>query len=445
MRIEQGHEHEAIAERALTIASKAAGRGAALRVNVFAHAQGNVRFARNAITTSGASDEVSVGLTVQLGHRHAHASINQTDDASLARLAERAAAMAKLSPDDPESMPLLGAQTYERAPDAHDEAVVKMSPAVRAAVAERACAAAEAADVYGAGFFERHVIHHALRASTGLAAATRRTAVSYTTTARTKDGTGSGWAGREAWRASDLDDASLSRTAIDKARASTKPRLLAPGKYTVILEPQAVQEMLEFLVDAMDQRAADEGRSFFAGKAGEKLFADMVTLTSDPRSAETPHAPFDDEGLPLARQTWIEAGRVKDLSVSRYWAGKSGKSPTGEQRVFHLGGGEAAGVDDLVRSTKRGLLVTRFWYTRMLEPQSVMITGLTRDGVFLVEDGKIAGPVQNFRYNESPVNVLAKVDAMTREAFRVRSWGGIWRVPALRTHDFTMASHSAAV
>lgn len=436
---------EELADRALAVATKIAPRGAELRVNVTERAAANVRFARNAITTSGSGDEVTVGLFVKLGHRHAHTSINQRDDASLARLAERAVAMAKLSPEDPESMPLLPPQTYAKAPNAWDDAVRAMSPASRAQVAARACAAADAANVHAAGFFERAAVTHAIRTSTGLAASSRRTDASYSTTARTTDGTGSGWAGREAWRAADLDDASLSKAAIDKARASASPRPLAPGKYTVVLEPQAVQEMLEYLLGTMDQRSADEGRSFFAKKVGEKLFADMVTLRSDPLSAETPHAPFDHEGLALRPQAWIEGGRVKELEVSRYWAAKTGKTPTGDQSAFHLLGGTAAGIDELVRTTKRGLLVTRFWYTRMLEPQSVMITGLTRDGVFLIEDGRITQPVQNFRYNESPVNVLRNVDAMTKETFRVRAYGSTFRVPALRTHEFTMASVSAAV
>lgn len=445
MRTEIGHDHDRLADRALAVATKIAGRGAEVRVNVLGRAAANVRFARNAITTSGSGDEVSVGLYVKLGHRHAHTSINQADDASLARLAERAVAMAKLSPEDPESMPLLPPQTYASAPNAWDDAAAVMSPVARAAVAARACELGEAAKVHVAGFFERSAVTHAIRTSTGLSASNRRTDVAYSTTARTTDGTGSGWAGREAWRAADLDDASLSRTAIDKARASAKPKPLTPGKYTVILEPQAVQEMLEYLLGTMDQRSADEGRSFFAKKVGEKLFADMVTLKSDPLSEGTPHAPFDAEGLALRPQAWIDSGRVKELEVSRYWGRKTGKPPTGEQSVFHLSGGSAASVDELVRTTKKGLLVTRLWYTRMLEPQTVMITGLTRDGVFLIEDGRITQPVQNFRYNESPVNVLRNVDAMTKETFRVRAWGGAWRVPALRTHEFTMASVSAAV
>lgn len=436
---------EALADRALGIAKKMAGGGAEVKVDVHHGAAANVRFARNAITTSGSSDEVSVSMWMKLGKRHAAASINQTTDDAVRSLAERALAMAKLSPEDPESMPLLPAQKYQAAPSAFDDAVARLDATARAAVAARACSLGDKSETWIAGLVERSSRAHVLRTSSGIVASHRDTSLSYSTTARTKDGTGSGWAGGEGWRVSDLDDRALSRTAIDKARASASPRPLAPGKYTVVLEPAAVQEMLAFLVGSMDQREADEGRSFFSGKVGEKLFPDTITLKSDPGNPDTPHATFDGEGVPLGAQSWIDAGRVTQLEMSRYWASKQAKKPTGNQSVFHLAGGNAAGIDELVKGTKRGLLVTRFWYTRMLEPQTVMLTGLTRDGVFLIENGKVTQPVQNFRYNESPVSVLKNVDAMTRETFRLRSWGGIWKVPALRTNEFTMASVSAAV
>jgi predicted Zn-dependent protease len=432
---------DALADRTLGIARKVAGPGAEIRVDVSRNARANVRFARNAITTSGASDEINVGIWAKMGKRHAGATTNQASEGALQSLAERAVAMAKLSPEDPESMPLLYPQKYAPAPPAHDEAIAAMDARARAAVAARACVAAERAKVWSAGFVDREAGVRVLRTSSGIAASHRSTSLSYSTTSRTTDGTGSGWAAREAWRAGELDDAAVSQVAIDKARASASPKPLAPGKYTVILEPVAVQEMLEFLVGQMDQRSADEGRSFFSGKVGEKLFPDWITLRSDPTNPETPGATFDSEGLALAPQAWIEAGRVKQLEMTRYWAAKQGKQPSGDQSVYELSGGSAASIDELVRTTRRGLLVTRFWYTRMLEPQSVMLTGLTRDGVFLIEDGRITQPVQNFRYNESPVNILRNADAMTRET--VRRWG--WRIPALRTHEFTMASVSAAV
>jgi predicted Zn-dependent protease len=353
--------------------------------------------------------------------------------------------MAKLSPEDPEAMPLLPKQTYAAAPPAHDDRTAAMAPGDRAAVAGRAIAEGDAQKVQIAGFFYRDATEHVLRSSTGLAANHVETEAQYTVTARTPDGTGSGWGGREVHRIGDLDDGALSRTAIEKCLRSAKPRPLDPGKYTVILEPVAVMEMLTFMVGAMDARSADEGRSFFAGKVGQKIAHDDVSLRSDPLDPATPGAPFDGEGLPLRAHAWLEGGKVKDLAVSRFWAQRKNAAPTGHQSVFRLSGGRAASVDELVRGTKRGLLVTRFWYTRMLEPQTITLTGLTRDGVFLIEDGKITAPVNNYRYNESPVRVLANVEAMTKDTVRVPSWSGAWHCPAVRTRDFTMASVSAAV
>ena len=439
----------ALAERALGMALDVVKRDgqpeAEVKVDVRRRAAANVRFARNETTTSGESDEITVSTWIGLGQRHASTWVNQTDEKSLATLASRALAMAKVSPLDPEKMPLLGPQTYRPVPSAYDDALAAMGPRDRAGVAARAVAKGDAAKVQIAGFFEREIDEAVMQSSAGLVARHRATSAQYTVTARTSDGTGSGWGGREAYRASELEDETLSSTAIDKAVRSAGPKALPPGKYTVILEPQAVFEILAFLVGQMDQRSADEGRSFFTGKTGQKLFADFVSLRSDPADSLTPGAPFDSEGVALGSHPWIVDGRVTKLSVSRYWAKKKNLQPTGNPDVFHLSGGSAASVDELVQGTKRGLLVTRFWYNRMLEPQSITITGLTRDGVFLVEDGRVTSPVANFRYNESPVTVLKNVDAMTRTTTRVVAEGGVWHVPALRTHDFTMASPSAAV
>jgi predicted Zn-dependent protease len=439
----------AVASRALGIArdvvKKDGHPDAEVSIEVRRRAAANVRFARNEATTSGESDEVLVFAWVALGQRHASTWGNQTDDKSLDALAARALAMAKVSPQDPEKMPLLGPQTYRIVPSAFDDSLAAMGPKDRAAVAARAIAKGDQAKVQIAGFFEREANEVARQNSAGLVAKHRETSAQYTVTARTPDGTGSGWGGREAYRAADLEDELLASVAIDKGVRSAGAKPLPPGKYTVILEPQAVFEMLMFLVGQMDQRSADEGRSFFTGKVGQKLFADFVSLRSDPADPLTPGAPFDNEGFALEKHPWIVDGRVNKLSVSRYWAKKKNLQPTGNQNVFHLTGGKAEGVDELVKGTKRGLLVTRFWYNRMLEPQTVMITGLTRDGVFLVEDGKVTSPVANFRYNESPVTVLKNVDAMTRKTSRTVAYGGVWHVPALRTHEFTMASTSAAV
>ena len=438
----------ALAERALGIALDVAKKDGQkqvdVRVDARRDADANVRFARSGITTSGQGDELSIKLWIGLGQRHASASINQTDEAGMRSLATRAVTMAKLSPEDPERMPLLAPQTYVKVPSGYDDAVAAMGPTERAAVATRAIAIGKAGNVKVAGFLERAINEHVLHTSTGLVASNKRTQVGYSLTARTPDATGSGWAGRESYRFADIEDQALSKTAIDKAIKSASPKPLDPGKYTVILEPQAVFELIDFMIQAMDQRSADEGRSFFAGKVGEKLLHERVTIKSDPSDPLTPDTAYDAEGFALAPHTWIENGRVKDLAVSRYWAQKKNLRPTGGHGAYHLFGGKEASIDDMIKSTRRGLLVTRFWYNRWLDPQSVMITGLTRDGVYLIENGKVVRPVMNFRYNESPITVLKNVDAMTKTTFRVLN-GGSWRVPALRTNEFTMASTSAAV
>jgi predicted Zn-dependent protease len=217
----------------------------------------------------------------------------------------------------------------------------------------------------------------------------------------------------------------------------------------VVLEPAAVAELLRFLVTSFDARQADEGRSFFSRKGGgtrvgEKLYSDAVTLVSDPADPAAPGAPFDAEGLPRGPAVWIENGVQKQLEVSRFWARKTGVAATAEPHVYHLKGGTAASVDELVRGTKRGLLVTRFWYSRWLDRQTALATGLTRDGTFLVENGEIVGPVNNFRWNESAAALLRNVEAMTRESVLTPMTDDLV-VPAMRVAEFNMASVSEAV
>lgn len=436
-----------IAARALDAAKRtlASVSNAEALVRVDRSANANVRYARNEITTSGEGEALTLQLWMGVGPRHARVTSNQVDDASLAKLAERALTMARLAPEDPEKVPLLPPQTYGAA-SAFDPALAHMGPGDRAAVAAHGIAEADKAKVAASGFWHRGAFETAIASTSGLRAAHAETWAAYTVTARTRDGKGSGWAGAEDHRANGIDDTAVARRAIEKSLRSAAAQPLPPGKYTVILEPAAVAEMLGFLVEEMDQRSADEGRSFFAGKVGQKVFADGVSLTSDPTGEGTPAMPFDGDGVPLAARKWIDAGKVESLYVSRFWAAKHKIAATGSASVYRLAPGNGGSVDDLVKATKRGLLVTRFWYTRMLEPQSIMLTGLTRDGVFLVEDGKITRAVSNFRYNESPVNVLKNVEAIGDKTYRVPAYGSAtWHVPALRTREFTMASTSAAV
>jgi predicted Zn-dependent protease len=410
----------------------------------------NTRFARNEPTTNGDVEESRLDVELAFGKRHASASTNQTDEASIASAIDRATTMARLSPEDAEWVPPLGKQEFSRVDTAFDPEVPLFDAAKRAAAIGAAIAVAKSKGVLGAGYLECDAHEWVIANSHGLFGSHRRTRAEMTMTARTPDGTGSGWAARATQRAAELDAGAVSSVASEKGVQSAKPRSLDPGKYAVILEPAAVADLLQFFVWALDARRADEGRSFFskAGgstKLGEKLFPDAITLESDPSNPETPAAPFDGDGVPLRRVAWVDRGVVGALSYSRYWAAKQGKPPTGGHDSFLLRGGTAARAEDLLSGVKRGLLVTRFWYTRWLEPKAMSITGLTRDGVFLVEDGRITFPVNNFRFNESPANVLATCDAMTSATTRVANGGSLWRVPTLRTTSFNMASVSAAV
>jgi len=436
-------EARRLVDRILTLAS--ATRGTAAHVAVRSTREGNTRFAVNEISTSGDVERLAIELTVQFGQRSATAVTNQQDDRSIDDLVGRTLRMARLAPENAEQMPPLGRQTYVAARNAADPATARLTPDVRARAAFAAITAADAAKVAMAGFVHHGSRSLAMGTSGGLWAYHTWTSCGMSCTARTADGTGSGWAGLGSSRMADLDAAALARVAVDKATSSARPHKLAPGRYTVVLEPAAVASLLGFLIGALDARRADEGRSFFARKRpGTRLFSDAITLRSDPADGLLGAAPFDAEGFPLAATKWIDKGTLTALTYHRFWGGKQGKPPTGQPTGWTLDGGTAT-RDDLIKGVKRGVLITRFWYLRALDPQALLVTGLTRDGVYLIENGSIAHPVNNFRFNESPVQMLAGCDGLGATAIPSVGDFSELRVPLLRTHEFNLASISEAV
>jgi predicted Zn-dependent protease len=413
----------------------------------------NVRFARNSVTTSGASSGYSLAITAKVGKRSGTVTASEFSDASLERAAHNAEEIARLSPENPEAMPLLAAQTY-RDVQTYFEDAAGASPEWRAAAVKAALDAAKDKNVDAAGFVETSAQIQSVATSKGQFGYGRFTAADYNLTARTSDGTGSGWASKSYNELRLLQPRALASAAIDKAARSQSPVAIEPGKYTVILEPAAMADIIANLAFAADARQTDEGRSFFAKKGGgnrvgEAIVSDKVTLYSDPANPMAPALPFDGEGLPLQRIDWIEKGVLKNLSYSRFWAQKQGKTPTPQPGNLIMDGGKAT-IDELVAGVERGVLVTRFWYIRSLDPQTLLVTGLTRDGLFLIEKGKVTRPVKNMRWNESPVFALNNLDAMT-PAERAVSGEGIGGAgfsivcPAARIREFTFASGSDAV
>jgi predicted Zn-dependent protease len=413
----------------------------------------NVRFARNTATTSGASSGYRLAITAGFGKRSGTVTTAEFDDASLQRAARNAEEIAKLSPENPEAMPALGPQTFSPVKAFFDDAATA-SPEWRAGAVATAIALSKQQDVVSAGFVETSAQVQAVANSKGLFGFDRYTAADYNLTARTPDGSGSGWASKSFNELRQLDPSKLAAAAIDKAAMSKTPAAIEPGKYTVVLEPAAVADMLAYFIFSADARQADEGRSFFSKKGGgnrvgEQLLGDKVRLYSDPAHPLAPSLAFDSEGLPIGKNVWVENGVMKDLIYSRYWAQKQGKAPTAGPSNIIMDGGNAT-MADLIAGTERGILVTRFWYIRTLDPQTILLTGLTRDGLFLIEKGKVTRPLKNMRWNDSPVVVLNNVDAMTAPERTVSGEGiggaGLALVcPAARIREFTFSSASEAV
>lgn len=347
-------------------------------------------------------------------------------------------------------MPQLGLQQYQPV-EAYFESVAGMSAEERARIAMTALEPARrAGDLTAAGFVQNNAGFVAFGNGQGLFAYHRSTSSNYTLTARTKDGTGSGWAGAEHNDARMIDYAAVSARAIEKARRSANPVAIEPGRYTVILEPQAVGDLCQLMGAYTDARATDEGRSPFVKqgggtKVGEKLVDERVTIYADPSDPMVRAQPFDGDGLPLGRQVFVDRGVLKTLYYSRFWARKKGVQPTGAPTSFCMTGGDQ-GVDQMIASTQRGILVTRLWYLREVDPRTILYTGLTRDGTFLIENGKITRALKNFRFNESPLFMLNNLEALGRpERLAGTEAGGAVIVPPLKVRDFNFTSLSDAV
>ncbi len=420
----------------------------ACEVSLNGGTSGNIRFARNTVTTSGETENMSLSVRSSFGKRSGSTSVNQFDDATLARAVSRAEELARLAPEDPEYMPPLGPQTYSPTPG-YVEATAAISPDYRAGLAGASIAAAKEKSCVAAGFLEDGARWSARMNSAGLFGYNRSTNVTYTVTARTPDGLGSGWAGQDANDVSRIDGPAAARMAVEKAAASRDARAIEPGKYTVVLEPAASVELIQNLLN-VDARNADEGRSFLSKsgggtRLGEKLMDERVTIYSDPSNAEAPAGPWVGDGRPTQRTVWIDKGAYQNLAYSRYWAEKQGKPALPGPSNFIMDGGTQS-LEDLIRSTTRGLLVTRTWYIRSLDPQTLLFTGLTRDGTFYIEDGQIKYAVKNMRFNESPVIMLNNLDALGRP-MRVRTdeTGQPSLVPPMRIRDFNFSSLSDAV
>jgi predicted Zn-dependent protease len=420
----------------------------ACEVNLDANRGGNIRFARNTVSTAGATDDMTLIVQSNFGQRQGTTTLNEFDDVSVERAVRRSEELARLAPEDDEFMPPMGQQQYTPTP-AYFESTATIQPEYRTTVAERTMGPAKAKDCTAAGFLQDNAGWHAMQNSAGLFAFHRETSVNFTVTVRTNDGTGSGYALRSANDVSKFDAAAASTIALEKAAASREAKAIEPGKYTVILEPEAAAGLLQFMLFNLNARNADEGRSFLAKagggtKLGEKIVDERVHLYSDPMNPDLPTSPWNGDGRPFERTDWIAGGVVKNLFYSRYWAKQKNVKAIPAPPNLILAGGTAS-TEELIRDTARGVLVTRTWYIRSVDPQTLLLTGLTRDGTFFIENGQIKHAVKNFRFNESPVIMLNNIDALGKQQVVAGEFGTPSLVPVMRVRDFTFSSLSDAV
>lgn len=444
MAILSKEEAKKILEKVISF-SKADGCSVSLNGND----RGNIRYARNSVSTAGENSNIVLAVQSYYGKKSGSATINEFDDASLEKVVRRAEELAKLAPENPEFMEPLPQQSYGPESKTFSEATAKITPDFRAQAAADSINPAAAKDITAAGYLEDSRGFSCIMNSKGLFAYNKATSVDFTVTMRSNDGTGSGWAAADLNDVSKLNAAEISKVAIDKALMSRNAKAIEPGKYTVILEPAAGADLIRLMLN-MNARQADEGRSFLSKKGGgtklgEKLVDERVNIYTDPWSEEVPASPWTGDGLARKKMDLIRNGTVANLIYDRYWASQKNVEPVPFPGNAIMDGGSAT-LEDMIKDTKKGVLVTRFWYIRPVDPQTLLYTGLTRDGTFYIENGKIKHPIKNFRFNESPIIMLNNLETLGLQKRAVTSEGGTnVYIPYMKIRDFTFSSLSDAV
>lgn len=406
------------------------------------------RFANNGITLAGFSSRHGVSISSTKDGRTGNTSVNDLDDAALRAAIERSEQLAAIAPPNSERMPPPGPQEYKETPGFDERTAAARSPEMIPHV-KAIIDLAQGKKLVAAGMIDRTDSSVAIADKSGLFGYHRSTDCRLSTTVRTSDGSSSGWAGQPAVRIADLDGARLAAVAVEKCARWKNPKKLDPGNYTVLLEPTAAGDLVRLMSGAFNARATEEGRTFLSKRGGgtllgEKLFPEFVTLRNDPFDPRMPSAPWSADRLPVRPISWIEKGVIKNLAYDRYWAAKTGKAPTPSPGGGIMDGSDAT-LESLIAGVDRGLLVTHFWYIRFVNSQTLQYTGLTRNGLFLIEKGQISEAVMNFRFNESPVRML-KNTVKLGQARRVRGLeGGSMIAPAIVANDFAFTSISDAV
>jgi predicted Zn-dependent protease len=434
-------------------------KGDAVEVDFNGGERSATRFANSNITANMVQFDRQVSVTIYKGARAGSASTRQFDDASLRQIVDDASAAADKARDNPNMQPLTeGPQDYTEV-DATLPSGVNFGPAERARLARQSIDISDKLGTIGSGYIPKTHQTTCNANSKGLFAYYQYAEAGFILTCRTPDATGSGWAGITGVKDTTMIDAEqLTHTASDKALKSRKAKALEPGRYTVILEPRANARFMSLMTGLFNARSAESelARTYFSGKEpgtskiGEKVFSDAITIKSDVGNPILRQTPIGLDGLPARPITWIEKGVLRNLSYDRQWAARQKKplttTPVSNNLVME---GSNTTMEEMIKTTKRGLIVTFFWYIRGVDQERLLNTGMTRDGLFLIENGEVVGPVQNFRWNMSPIvgynNVTAIGRAVPIHTGESYDGPGTALVPPIRIEDFLMTSVSPAI
>lgn len=405
------------------------------------------RFSENQISQNISRNRFKLSITSSFGRRSASASTTELDSEAIIETLRRSEELARFAPEDPEWVDLLEPQTYDSRTPAFDEVTARFLPVPRGEIVQRVCRECREQGVEGSGTLSTSLSLEAVGNSKGLRACDRATSAEFSLTA--KIGNGSSWNSRTAWAVSEIPIDEMTQKVIKRAISSQNPQEVPPGDYPVIFDPAAFVSLLPWVIWNLDARAADEGRSFMSrtnesgqpigNKVGESLFSPLVQVQRNPAHSLLQTERFFSDGLSNSYLNIIEDGIPKTLSYSRYWAQEQGKEPTGGFYPIVMTGSDTP-LSDLVAQTERGIFISRAWYVRYVNPRTLEVTGMTRDGTFWIEDGKLAYPIKNLRFNQRLPEMLAEIDALSQ----VQRFSSAV-VPGVRVKSFHFSSVTDSV
>jgi PmbA protein len=428
-----------IAERVLSLSA-----AEQTEVIIMSDDSGLTRFANSYIHQNVAERNVGLRVRAVVGKKIGVASINDLSPEALERVVESALTIAKLQPENPDFISLPSPAPIAKI-EAFDEATAGFSPAARAKAVGVICQLAVNNGLIASGAFTTGGYELTVANSLGVFAYHAATLADINTVIMADDS--SGYAAATAWKVGGINAETIGAEAVEKALRSRHPRELPPGRYPVILEEYAVADIMDTLAHlGFGALAVQEGRSFMVDRFGEQIMSDAISIWDDGLDPTGLPMPFDFEGVPRQRVDLIKRGVAEAVVYDSYTAGKEGKASTGHGLPAPNIHGPVPGhlfmapgemnKEEMLASMERGLWVTRFHYTVPVHPKLSIVTGMTRDGTFLIEKGEISYPIKNLRFTQSYVEALANVELVGRTTRLQQSWFGGTRAPALKLTEF---------